>query len=129
MKIGLNQMNIGNFFVSGVEHHQDPAQVLLECVAFSPWLVVEPARQTTPMQQSPLITSILMQTPAPTPSVKLTQMCAELKLSITPWSLPLQEYLRVFCKGVLLVCTVLGLVSETSHLIGRHSAVQLKPPS
>lgn len=60
----------------GVEHHQDPAQVHLVYVAFSPWLVVEPARQTTPMQQSPLITSILMQIPALTPSVKPTQTFA-----------------------------------------------------
>ena len=79
---------MATFFLSGVEHHQDPAQVHLESVVCSPWHVEAQAVQTTHMQQFLLITSTVIQIPAHILFVKLIQTCAELRLSTTPWYLP-----------------------------------------
>jgi len=70
--------------LQGVVQHLVPVQVHLECVVFSALVVGVRAAQTTPMQQCPPITSILMQIPAHIQSVKLIKMCVESRLSTTP---------------------------------------------
>ena len=76
------------------DRHQDLVPLHSEFVASSPCHVVEQAVQTTPMPQSLLITLILIQIRAHILFVKLIQTCAELRLSTTPWFLPLQVCLK-----------------------------------
>ena len=60
----------------------------LESVVSSPSLVEEVVVPITPMPSSLPTLQALIQTPVPTHSVKLTQMCANLELILTQWFLP-----------------------------------------
>ena len=128
MKSGLNQMNFGNFFIRGGTSSGSCASSFGVCCVFT----LACGGTSSANNTYATISSYNLNTdadPCTYTFCKTNSDVCRMKIEYNTMVLaPPGIFLRVFCKDVLLVCTVLGLVSETSHLIGRHSAVQLKPP-